>query len=1048
MKDRRQLFVILPVCGVLIALLAGIWYGRFRLPAGGTDSPLTGPSEPYQPPEPAEVPADTLREITFRYQNGRDYSAVCYYSDAYFASSAYAYQQSLATMSLSLAMSAFGSAAGGYDTKSANVKDLLRSIGVPEEAIGVNAWFTVKPEVDSIGVAVGSKPIRAGEQDYTLIALAVRGGGYEREWGSNFTLGTEGQHQGFREARDNALGYLRTYIAWQGITGPVKFWITGFSRAAATANLISGALDDGVDLGDTVTYAPEDVYAYCFETPAGAVASEVRWHSLYYNIFNIINQSDPVPFVAPSALDFGRYGIDRYLPSAQSSSHYQEQRDRMLDFYAAMPSVGEYIVDNFQMQRITGLDHWLPDGQRPSLRIEPDPRNRYSQGVFLANYVTILARDFLGNRETYVDRYQREIREICSVFFGCTAAQSETLIDSLKGQVQREWKDLVIAYLWNTGFNPLGKEEDAFQLVSNWLNRAIQDAGITDYSPETIDSAGKRLSDLFLALIANHPNYFTTLLLNLEGVGAAHYPELCFAWMASMDANYAPENIVSLNSGSFRVVRVNSYADVRVLDQEGQVVAAIVDGEPQDLGTILSAVNEDGEKVIILPVDTSYSVEVTGGAVEPDAAGGEDMEVHYGIDEYSGLMGDITRSVDFTSIPVPEGGLLTGEVPAYTDAEIVEDTPEGSTAAYTLILSETPQEPEENGTVLEPDSELSGEAASEAWYQVTVSSNDESRGLALGGGLRQYGNFAQVEAAVREGCKLTGWFENGELVSEEEIYRFPVTRDVALEARFADGEPPSWPITLPEAGPTGRLLSTRTAARQGDYVILTLRPARDYEAVDLAVRDENGSALPLTFMGLRRYRFTMPAGPVTAEVSFRNWKYPFTDVPEGAYYYDAVYWAVENGVTRGMTETSFAPGLDCTRGQTVAFLWRAAGSPAPVTTENPFVDLSPEEYFYEAALWAAETGITTGTGPDTFSPYAPMTRGQAAAFLYRTAGGQPSGTVSPFADVPPDHPWYDAVNWAAASGITAGTAPDTFSPDLVCSRGQVVTFLYRFFQNP
>ena len=169
----------------------------------------------------------------------------------------------------------------------------------------------------------------------------------------------------------------------------------------------------------------------------------------------------------------------------------------------------------------------------------------------------------------------------------------------------------------------------------------------------------------------------------------------------------------------------------------------------------------------------------------------------------------------------------------------------------------------------------------------------------------------------------------------------------------------------------------------------------------------------------------------------------FTDVPADAYYAAAVAWAVENGITSGTGDgTTFSPDISCTRAQMMTFLWRAAGSPAPKTTANPFTDVQADAYYYDAVLWAVENGITTGTGDTTFSPDATVTRAQTVTFMYRTAGS-PAVVGSSFSDVAEDAYYADAVAWAVEEGITAGTGSNTFSPDAACTRAQIVTFLYR-----
>ncbi len=478
--------------------------------------------------------SNPLQEFTFSYNSGEDYTATCYYTHDYFAGSSYEYNPCLATMSLSLAMSAFGNATGSqedYSNKSSSAKELLMNIGVPEENIDTNDWFTVKPTEDSIGVISGNMPITLSTGEYTLIIVAVRGGGYEQEWASNFTIGAEGQHQGFAQARDMVAEHLKSYVDEQNITGNVKLWITGYSRAAATANLLGGAIDDGMLISENISYDLDDVYTYCFETPAGALIADVEGKTVYNNIFSIINPNDLVPFVAPSGLGFCRYGIDIFLPSAENSENYEELKAKMLAVYEAMPSTTDYIVDNFQMKKLNVL------GIFSNNYIVDDNENDYSQSYYLSTYVEILATEFIKTRDVYVDTYQTEVREICSVVFGGTEEQTMIIIDSFSAQAQANWGALVGKYIGNA-INPWADKEDAFLMVSEWLKNALNEAGITDYDEAVIDAAGKALATLMLDLVVSHPNYFSTAVMNLECIASAHFPELCYSWLVSMDPNY------------------------------------------------------------------------------------------------------------------------------------------------------------------------------------------------------------------------------------------------------------------------------------------------------------------------------------------------------------------------------------------------------------------------------------------------------------------------------------------------------------------------------
>ena len=171
---------------------------------------------------------------------------------------------------------------------------------------------------------------------------------------------------------------------------------------------------------------------------------------------------------------------------------------------------------------------------------------------------------------------------------------------------------------------------------------------------------------------------------------------------------------------------------------------------------------------------------------------------------------------------------------------------------------------------------------------------------------------------------------------------------------------------------------------------------------------------------------------------------PFVDVKKDDYYYDAVIWAVGKGIAKGVTDTTFQPNASCTRAEMVTFLYRAAGSPEPTNKVNPFTDVAEDSYYYKAVLWAVEKGIAKGTSETTFSPNDTCTRGQTVAFLYRYANSPAVSGSNSFADVSETAYYYDATLWAVSEKVTEGTSATTFSPNDLCTRGQIVTFLYRY----
>ena len=261
---------------------------------------------------------------------------------------------------------------------------------------------------------------------------------------------------------------------------------------------------------------------------------------------------------------------------------------------------------------------------------------------------------------------------------------------------------------------------------------------------------------------------------------------------------------------------------------------------------------------------------------------------------------------------------------------------------------------------------------------------------------------------------------------------------------------PTYSVTAPDKTENGKVTISPKNASEGTEVTVKVTPDSGYALEGLTVTDKDGKTLKLTDKGSGVYTFTMPAGKVTVEAGFRadaaEPVNPFVDVSGGSYYEDAVLWAVREGITSGTTATTFSPGASCTRAQMVTFLWRAAGSPK-ASGSNPFRDVSADTYYYDAVLWAVENGITSGISADAFAPDAMVTRAQTVTFLYRAAGSPAAAPGSSFSDVRGDAYYADAVSWAVEKGITSGTAAAAFSPDADCTRAQIVTFLYRQYSR-
>lgn len=254
---------------------------------------------------------------------------------------------------------------------------------------------------------------------------------------------------------------------------------------------------------------------------------------------------------------------------------------------------------------------------------------------------------------------------------------------------------------------------------------------------------------------------------------------------------------------------------------------------------------------------------------------------------------------------------------------------------------------------------------------------------------------------------------------------------------------PSYPVT-PDRADNGAVSVSPKNAIQGSTVTVKVTPDSGYVVDEVAVTDNRGNEVKLTQTGAGKYTFTMPAGAVTVKPTFvrETGESPFRDVSERDYYYDAVRWAAEQGITTGTSADLFSPSVPCTRGQMVTFLWRAAGSPN-VDGAMTFTDVADSAYYAPAVRWAASVGITSGTGADRFSPDVPCTRGQMAAFLYRWQQSPSAAGNNHFADVSEGDYYYAAVLWAYQNGVTQGVSANVFAPASPCTRGQMVMFLYQ-----
>ena len=309
-----------------------------------------------------------------------------------------------------------------------------------------------------------------------------------------------------------------------------------------------------------------------------------------------------------------------------------------------------------------------------------------------------------------------------------------------------------------------------------------------------------------------------------------------------------------------------------------------------------------------------------------------------------------------------------------------------------------------------------------------------------------YSNYAVVEKAIAAVDRTKSKAEQAEVDAMAQAIEDAIN---ALVRRSSGGDDsdPTYAIEVGKDIRNGTVTANRRYAERGDTVTITVKPDDGFKLDDLTVTDKNGKELKLTDKGNGKYTFTMPAGKVEINAAFVKEveTSPFSDVSTSAYYYEAVKWAQEKGITGGIGNGLFGPNQPCTRAQIVTFLWRAAGSPEPKAMSS-FADVSTDAYYAKAVAWAVENGITTGTGDGKFSPDATCTRAQSVTFLFR-AIGKLVDSKAEFSDVLTDSYYANAVAWAVENGVTNGIGDGLFGPDNSCTRAQIVTFLFRAYQG-
>lgn len=813
----------------------------------------------------------------------KDVGKLCYYSDGYFLNDARIYDPHLATMSLCFELTTWSrnvkeesdwttDVSKAVTGKMAwqNAYDLL--VGRDDEEDGyenglgftdfyVNEYWENEPQKDSIGLVIAQKKL--AYQDVTLVAVGVRGGGYGQEWASNFTVGKTGEHTGFMQAKNHVLEKLKEYIADHQITGEIKVWLVGYSRAGCVANMVGGELVKNPKLGSGTTVAQKDLYVYTFEAPMGTLKSYTNGN--YKNIHNIINLNDLVPLVAPSSWGFARYNTDKYIPSAKLSSNFEEEyEEKMLSFYERFEGDTTYKVREYVTQYDIDVDLGNLFKKGASI-IEKTPRKVPTE-VVLTETASFLFDGLIGDRSTYYYNLQAGVREIAALANGGELADlltrnnilPETFLQKFLNELTLERLFEIVSPMFAFSLDGYDDRKDKVkENIEDFVKDVLGDSDlwgtvlfIADL-PDTLSEIlwnflETVLDELFSGNYKSLVSVYNGITLFVEDrVFPAHYPELTLSWMMSQDSYYE-ECQSDFSCTNFRIVHINCPVDVRVYDNAtGNLVAAILNDEPQEVdgSSIISYMSLDGEKIVILPSDGDYRMDIK-------ATG--DGTLSYTVDEYDLTGNANTRIVGYFEVDITAGDNLTAYAPALSETEQESAIPNGSSADYALY---------DGGNALTPSRVVTGDAAAEAQYTVKVSANNDF-GMVSGGGTYNLGSYALVEAFPMAGGQFLGWYENGNLVSQETEYRYVVTRDTELVAHFSEVQ--MYTLTVVADG-DGRVSNSQVMLPAGSQIQL--------EAIPDEVDGFSGWSAPAgTFEDplSETTWYTMPAQDVTVTASFRT----------------------------------------------------------------------------------------------------------------------------------------------------------------------------------
>ena len=649
------------------------------------------------------------KESTFKYISsitGETVTASYTYDESWFYESSYVYQHALTQMSLRVSMAAFGAIdpnSDDYDANEAasNITALMDDLAFSN----IDVEYVQPESSGTIGYVIGSKTIIDDNgEEYTLLMVAVRGGGYGEEWGDNFRIVSdsgivEEDHYGFAAAAETVVSGISEYINTYGLdAADVKVWISGYSRAAATTNLAAAYLDDGAIPG----LSAENIYAFCFECPKNTT-NENASDELYNNIVNIVNPIDFVTKLVMTDWGYTRYGKTYYLPdSSGTDSEYTLYEASLLAVYQSI------MIDQLGGDNLSAVGALY-----------------YAECLTYAEIgLSVQLDNLMGALASAMESPEKYYWDTITGSYGYT--YQETLIETLAST------------LGDGGTCILG---DVTGLVS-LIGSILDNISFTEVL---------KVLDAFLNC-GDYSDLAETLDLSNGTACYAHYPELCMAWLDIIDFEEDE------TSSGYRTAVVNCPVDVSVYNDEGDLVAQIIDGDVQYIEDGLYAyIDDDDQMVVILPCNNEYSVKL-----ESTDSG----TMTYTVTEYSWDEGT-TRVVSYYDVAIEEGDVF------YSAVENLQLT---KNPAYALTTAD--------GKNIEASVNQSGDEV--ATY--SVSAVAVGNGSVYSGTRYVSGEYVKLTAVADDEYEFIGWYIDGELVSEDTEYRMLVDGDVEITGIFSTDE--------------------------------------------------------------------------------------------------------------------------------------------------------------------------------------------------------------------------------------------------------------------